>query len=99
MISLDDTLYDAQRAIASVARREIGAGDAQRVLDTLDHAVEQVAETLGDKVSGDGTPSVAARHRSEVRWAYDALTRGDSKLASARLKLVIHDWNHEEKTR
>jgi hypothetical protein len=35
--------------------------------------------------------------RAEVRWAHDALRRGNTELAEARLKLVIKAWIEEER--
>jgi len=46
---------------------------------------------------GSSPTQVSKDHRAEVRWAFDALRRGDLELAEARMKLVIADWIEEEK--
>jgi hypothetical protein len=46
----------------------------------------------------DGEAVVDLDQRAEVRWAYDALKRGDSKLAKDRLRRVIEHWIEEDRT-
>lgn len=40
--------------------------------------------------------AAAYDQRSEVRWAYDALSRGDNELAKDRLRRVVEYWLEEE---
>lgn len=93
----------------------------QRMLDSLDDAVDVVATAFGasegpapapageaaraaSPAGGSDTREVVAApvqidQRAEVRWAYDALRRGDEELAKARLHLVIEAWIDEEQNR
>lgn len=84
--------------------------ELQNMADTLDDAVDDVLEKFGKKPVAaepepaeltyhpvDGADYVAPEQRSEVRWAHDALKRGDKKLAEDRLRRVIEHWIAEER--
>ena len=67
-------------------------------------APEQVTDAPVEARAGGGgrdqvVPPTGAQvkldQRAEVRWAHDALRRGDTELAEARLKLVIKAWIEE----
>jgi hypothetical protein len=85
----------------------------QGMLDQLDDAVDAVAAAFGAPAPAPTSspdaplefvaPSVQLAapilidQRAEVRWALDAIRRGNLELAEARLKLVIKAWKEEER--
>lgn len=78
--------------------------ERREMLDMLYDAVDEVADAFGAPPTDEGdtapeaTPGgeVAMDQRAEVRWAYEALRRGDKKLAENRLHRVIVAWIDEE---
>jgi hypothetical protein len=86
---------------------EYSTTERREMLDALYDAVDEVADAFGAPPA-DGAPladgaaepeaaptpggEVALDQRSEVRWAHDALRRGDKKLAENRLRRVIEAW-------
>jgi len=87
--------------------------EVQAVLDQLDDAVDVVSVSFGVGAApapalapAPAPAPVAAEapggrveidQRAEVRWAYDALKRGDHGLAKERMHRVIKVWIEEEK--
>lgn len=86
--------------------------ELQALLDQLDDAVDMVAKAFGvsegpapaptGEVARAASPTPTAEvvhldQRAEVRWAHDALRRGDKALAENRLSRVINHWIKEEK--
>lgn len=65
----------------------LGEEPARPATDGPDTTQRSEPETVGSSLT-----AVSQDHRAEVRWAYDALRRGDLELAEARMKLVIADW-------
>lgn len=53
--------------------------------------------TQRSETAGPAEVAVKIDQRAEVRWAYDALKRGDRELAKNRIERVIKVWIEEEK--
>lgn len=104
---------DAIRLLANLSRRadyEWSTAELSKLITELDDAVDNVADAFGVEKLGSAPldpPAPAAPvgpepvtdvyERSEVRWAYDALRRGDTALAKDRLRKVIALWIEQEK--
>lgn len=73
--------------------------ESRALVDELYDSVDLVADLFGvesaapaPEVEAEAERPVRKSDRDEVRWAYDALRRGDTELAVGRLKIVIEDW-------
>ena len=103
----------AVELLANLSRRqdyEWLPAELQGMLDQLDDAVDMVSEAFGAGVKASPAPApapvevveapggrVEIDQRAEVRWAYDALKRGDMMFAKDRMQRVIKFWIEEEK--
>ena len=103
----------AVELLANLSRRqdyEWLPAELQGMLDQLDDAVDMVSEAFGAGVKASPVPApapvevveapggrVEIDQRAEVRWAYDALKRGDMMFAKDRMQRVIKFWIEEEK--
>jgi hypothetical protein len=88
-----DSLDDAVDVVAKAFGASAGSAPAP--------AEERSVDGLAHKACGGGVVSAPVQidQRAEVRWAYDALKRGDTALAKERLSRVIKVWIEEEKSR
>lgn len=86
--------------------------ELQSMVDQLEDALDMVLQSFGVPTTGepepapaplpakpaaDGQLAVGIDQRAEVRWAHDALRRGDKELAENRLTRVIGYWIKEGK--
>lgn len=87
-----------QLATAAATQPAIPGADKQALIDELDDAVDRVVKALGVAPSAPpAEPHLPLSHRSQVRWAYDTLRRGELKEATAMLRKLIKLWIEEEK--
>jgi hypothetical protein len=85
-----DQLDDAVDAVA----KAFGASEGQAPAPV--EANDQIETSTMGEVARATSP-VKIDQRAEVRWAHDALRRGDTELAEARLRVVIKAWLEEGK--
>lgn len=97
--------------ISNLAARTYESTGKQKrdLIDALYDEVEAVADAFGIEEEPETAPQPAQESapqgaggsargddRHEIRWAYDALRRGDTELAEARLNMVLKRWIEEE---
>jgi len=89
---LVDTLYDAVDQVAQAFGVDIASEPSPP------SAPEPIIEKSGPLPSDDGDVKPTdiadggASAKSEIAWAFDALQRGDKKLAQNRIKRVLDIW-------
>lgn len=91
--SMLDQLDDAVDMVATA----FGASAPTATPERAPAAVDGPETAQRSEPGGQTGVAVKIDQRAEVRWAHDALRRGNTELAEARLRLVIKAWNEEER--
>lgn len=88
---------ELQASVDNVAA-EFGVAQAAPIVEEASKPIERPTPKAKVCTDGDAQPGDPAEGgataRSEIAWAFDALQRGDTKLAKNRLKRVIDMWRN-----
>lgn len=95
--SVLQTMLDQLDDAVDMVAQAFGASAPTATSERAPAAVDGPDTTQRSDPGGQTEVAVKIDQRAEVRWAHDALRRGDTELAEARLKLVIKAWIEEEK--